>query len=109
MSELRCRAATHGFPGARTMAEAQYLFSVCEITGGRDSALRCPRAVQARNGWGKINRLLVPPLDAAATAQRAVSTTVNTYEAHGYHRSSLRDAWPRPSPPDECRYLVAQD
>ena len=58
-------------------------FSVSETTGGRDSALRCPSAVQARKGWGKVNRSLVPPLDAAVTAQRAVPTTVNAYSPFG--------------------------
>jgi DNA polymerase III alpha subunit/nucleotidyltransferase/DNA polymerase involved in DNA repair len=49
-----------------------------ETAGGRDGALRRPRAVQARNGLDKNNFYVVPPLDAAATAQRAVSTTLNT-------------------------------
>jgi hypothetical protein len=67
-----------------------YLFSVSETTGGRDSALRCPRAVQSRNGWGKIDRSLVPPLDAAGTAQRAVPTTVNTYRGFALPIRGLR-------------------
>jgi hypothetical protein len=37
---------------------------------------------------GKNQSCLVPPLDAAATAQRAVSTTVKTYLGKpGEHRS----------------------
>jgi hypothetical protein len=86
-SSLRDSTTTVSYPNA----EALYLFSVSETTGGRDSALRCPSAVQARKGWGKVNRSLVPPLDAAGTAQRAVPTTVNTYEALGYYQMSLRD------------------
>jgi hypothetical protein len=63
--------------------------AVSETTGGRDSALRCPRAVQARNGWGKINRSLVPPLNAAETAQRAVPTTLNTYPERRVYAAAL--------------------
>ena len=62
------------FGAAKARPSLKYVLSVSETTGGRDSALRCPRAVQARNGWGKIIRSLVPPLAAAVTAQRAVPT-----------------------------------
>src|SRR5213593_3378251 len=47
--------------------------------GGRDAALRRPRAVQARN-WRFAERRIrglgheVPPLNAAGTAQRAIPT-----------------------------------
>ena len=59
-----------GYPNAEGLCP----FGVFETEGGRDSALRCPRAVQARNGCGKIYISFVPPLAAAVTAQRAVPT-----------------------------------
>jgi hypothetical protein len=73
-----------------------YLFSLSETTGGTDSSLRCPRAVQARNGWGKINR---PP----AAGRGGDSAARRTYHGQQIRAYCLIDKIVRAVPLFACK------